>query len=95
MVEKKNNSGLMHNDRLMVAVGYETLGYVSKLDNSVKLPFESLAAIPKQKNSIRFDKIVNQDKKENVIDLKFQSKQMSMSEPETWTMRMASDKMAN
>lgn len=76
---------------MLIAIGYETLGYISKLEEKVRLPFETLASVPKQKQMLRFDKIITLDKKENVLDVKFHSKELAQKgEPEVWTMRMAS-----
>lgn len=36
--EKESKSGIMHNDRILLMYVPESLGYVNKLDDKVKLP---------------------------------------------------------
>lgn len=47
----------MHNDRILIVVGRDGLGYISKLDDKFVLPFQSLGRIPKQKTVIPFERI--------------------------------------
>jgi hypothetical protein len=38
-VNKKNNSGTMYNDRILIVIDKDNLGYISKLDDNSVLPF--------------------------------------------------------
>jgi hypothetical protein len=49
----------MYNDRVLIVIGKDNLGYISKFDESLVLPFEQLARIPNRKVIIPFDRIIH------------------------------------
>lgn len=47
----------MYNDRVLVVLDKDEIGYISKLSSGIILPFQTLANIPKRKGSYSFDRV--------------------------------------
>lgn len=92
-VEKKNNSGIMHNDRTLIVFDREGVGYISKLDEKLILPFQSLARVPKRKTTIPFERIIGLEKKDGSLEIKYRKDDRNKGDPEVWSFRMPNERM--
>lgn len=54
-IEKENKSGIMFNDRVLILLIPESVGYVNSIDSKTKLPFGN--NLPNMKHTIKLSNV--------------------------------------
>lgn len=87
IAEKKNNSGIMYNDRYLLLHGHSYLGYFNEIEKGSTLPYASLRDVPKMKYEVPLKNFIEWEIKDKVFILKYFVESKGKKENKEWVFK--------
>lgn len=71
ILEKKNNSGIMHNSRVVVLIQKTAFAYLNQIPSGLLLPFELKENLPELKKKISLENMIKAEATQEVLSVHF------------------------
>lgn len=95
MANKRNNTGLLYNQRFFLMIGNDKFGYAREYLPEVKLPFRSKNKIPQLKASIRIKDVVKCESADSLtVVVCFNEEAVQLDTPPYWILKLETPEMA-